>query len=94
MAKLRTLKKDIDYLVSEVISDCYTLIYLYPERKEGAFEIVNNTVEFRNHLFERANNPDGKADKKLAKIHYKNINKDLLTGIDNLFIKISELTKK
>ena len=94
MAKLRNLKKDIDYLVSEVLSDSYTLAYLYPEKKEIAMEIINNAVEFRNQLFERANKPDGKADKNLVKNHYKNINNDLLTGIDGLFKQISELTKK
>jgi hypothetical protein len=94
MAKLRNVKKDIDYLVSEVLGDCYTLIYLYPEKKESAMEIINNAIEFRNQLFERANKPNGKADKKLVKIHYKSISTDLLTGIDNLFKQISELTKK
>ena len=94
MAKLRNLKKDIDYLVSEVLSDCYTLIYLYPEKKEDALGIINNAVDFRNQIFERANKPDGKADKKLVKIHYKSVNSDMLAGVDSLFKQISELTKK
>lgn len=94
MAKLRNLKKDVDYLVSEVLSDCYTFAYLYPEKKENAMTIINSAIEFRNQIFERANKPDGKADKKLVRNHYKNINKDMLTGIDNLFKQISELSKK
>ncbi|MDR3227130.1 MAG: hypothetical protein LBT56_05605 [Prevotellaceae bacterium] len=94
MAKLRNLKKDIDYLVSEVLSDCYTLAYLYPDKKEGAMEIINNAVEFRNQLFERVNQPDGKDDKKLVKTHYKNVINDLLVNVDGFFKKISELTKK
>ncbi|MDR1984406.1 MAG: hypothetical protein LBQ28_06260 [Prevotellaceae bacterium] len=94
MAKLRNLKKDIDYLISEVLSDCYTLAYLYPDKKEKAMEIINNAVGFRNEMFERTNNPDGKDNKKLVKTHYKNICKDLLTGVDDFFKQISELTKK
>ncbi|MDR3287030.1 MAG: hypothetical protein LBT27_06280 [Prevotellaceae bacterium] len=94
MAKLRNLKKDIDYLVSEVLSDSYTLAYLYPDKKEGAMEIINNAVEFRNQLFERVNQPDGKDNKKLVKAHYKNLTKDLLVSIDGFFKRISELTKK
>ena len=94
MAKLRNLKNDIDYLVSEVLSDCYTLAYLYPQKKDGAMEIINKAIEFRNQMFERANKPDGKDDRKLVKVHYKSINNDLLTGIDDLFKQISELIKK
>jgi hypothetical protein len=94
MAKLRNLKKDIDYLIGEVLSDCYTLAYLYPDKKERVVEIINDTVDFRNKMFERTNKPDGKNDKKLVKNHYKSINKDLLTSIDEFFKKISTLTKE
>ncbi|MDR2127261.1 MAG: hypothetical protein LBP63_10590 [Prevotellaceae bacterium] len=94
MAKLRTLKKDIDYLISEVLGDCYTFVYLYPDKKKEAIEIINDAVEFRNKMFERANKPDGKYDKKLVKVNYKSINQDLLTCVDGFFKRISELTKK
>ncbi|MDR0419894.1 MAG: hypothetical protein LBH30_00340 [Prevotellaceae bacterium] len=94
MAKLRNLKKDIDYLISEVLSDCYTLAYLYPDKKDKAMEIIREAVDFRNRIFERANKPNGKYDKKLVKTHYKSINQDLLTGVDDFFKRISELTKK
>ncbi|MDR2065449.1 MAG: hypothetical protein LBP85_07070 [Prevotellaceae bacterium] len=94
MAKLRNLKKDIDYLISEVLSDCYTLAYLYPDKSEKSIEIINDAVDFRNKMFERANKPDDKHNKKLVKACYKNINKDLLTSVDEFFKRISELTKK
>ncbi|MDR1552726.1 MAG: hypothetical protein LBS69_04600 [Prevotellaceae bacterium] len=94
MANLRNLKKDIEYLISEVLSDCYTVAYLYPDKKETAMEIIGDAVVFRNKIFERTNKPDGKNDKKLVKVHYKSINKDLLTGVDEFFKRISELTKK
>ncbi|MDR0754420.1 MAG: hypothetical protein LBF04_03425 [Prevotellaceae bacterium] len=94
MAKLRNLKKDIDYLISEVLSDCYSLAYLYPDKREKSIEIINEVVDFRNKMFERTNKPDGKNDKKLVRTHYKNISKDLLTGVDEFFKRISELTKE
>jgi hypothetical protein len=94
MANLRNLKKDIEYLVSEVLNDCYTLAYLSPEKKDEAMGIVNEAVDFRNQMFERANKPDGKDDKKLVRAHYRNVSKDLIVGLDEFFKKISELTKK
>lgn len=90
MASIRHIKKDIDYLVSEVVSDCCTFMYLYPEKKqEEALAIINEAIELRNNLIERVNHPEGK-----AKLYYKAIFKDLFSGVDAAFKKISGLTQE
>ncbi|GAB1474141.1 hypothetical protein MASR2M69_15820 [Bacteroidota bacterium] len=90
MASLRVIKKDIDYLVSEVVSDCWTFLYINPDKKaEDVVDIINDAVKLRNELFERVNNPA----KENVKAHYKAINQDLLNGVDSLFQRISKLTK-
>ena len=90
MASIRIIKKDIDFLVSEVISDCWAFIYIHQDKKaDKAVEIMNNAVELRNELFSIINNVD-KAD---VKKHFKAINQDLLKGVDALFVSISNLTK-
>jgi hypothetical protein len=90
MASLRVIKKDIDYLVSEVVSDCWTFLYINPDKKaEDVVDIINDAVKLRNELFERVNNPV----KENVKSHYKAINQDLLNGVDSLFQRISALTK-
>ncbi len=90
MASLRVIKKDIDYLVSEVVSDCWTFLYINPDKKaEDVVDIINDAVKLRNELFERVNNPV----KENVKSHYKAINQDLLNGVDSLFQRISGLTK-
>ena len=90
MASLRTIKKDIDFLVSEVISDCWVFMYINPEEKtDEAVSIINDAVVLRNELFERVNSKEIECPKK----HYKAISQDLLKGVDALFIRISGLTK-
>ena len=90
MANLRIVKKDIDFLLTEVISDCGTFIYINPNKKsEEAIEIINDAIELRNELYSRVNHPD----KTNTKGSYKAINKDLLKGVDALFLRISALTK-
>ncbi|KAF5048674.1 MAG: hypothetical protein KA300_00880 [Bacteroidales bacterium] len=90
MASLRTIKKDIDFLVSEVISDCWVFMYINPEEKtDEAVSIINDAVVLRNELFERVNSKEIESPKK----HYKAISQDLLKGVDALFIRISGLTK-
>jgi len=90
MATIRHIKKDIDYLVSEVVSDCCTFMYLYPEKKqEEALNLIHEVLDLRNNLIARVNRPEGK-----PKAHYKAIFNDLLAGVDASFKKISELTKE
>jgi hypothetical protein len=89
MASIRLLKKDIDYLVSEVVSDCCTFTVLYPEKKqEEALDIINGVLDLRNDLISRVNHPEGK-----VKAHYQAVFTDLLKGVDESFKKISALTK-
>ncbi len=58
MANKRVIKKDIDYLVSEVITDCYTHFMLHGEKnKEKVMELIQQIVDERNNLIERVNNP-------------------------------------
>jgi len=90
MASLRTIKKDIDFLVSEVISDCWVFMYINPEEKtDEAVSIINDAVALRNELFERVNTKEIENPKK----HFKTVSQDLLKGVDALFLRISELTK-
>jgi len=59
MANLRIIKKDIDFLVTEVISDCWGFIYANEGNKsEEAVEIISEAVDLRNKLYESVNHPD------------------------------------
>jgi hypothetical protein len=58
MASLRGIKNDIDYLVSEVISDCYMALYFNDQSKrEGIVAVIEEAVDFRNEMIQRANHP-------------------------------------
>jgi len=90
MASIRRLKKDIDFFVEEVISDCCSYMYVYPDKKrEEAIQIIHEAIELRNKLFGEVNNPQDNPRKE----YYKAINNELLEGVDALFLKISGLTK-
>jgi hypothetical protein len=95
MASVRELKKDIDFLVYEVISDCFVFSGLHPDIKADELSaIVSDAVDFRNDLIARVNHPDGKDNPKIIKAYYKLLEKDLLIGVDKLFNRLSEMTKK
>lgn len=93
MASLRILKKDIDYLVEEILADCYLTIYFHPEKKDKAIEIMQKAVDVRNNLYDRANHPAEKNNKRLVKKHYNQIRLDMFQNIDGLFEELSSLNK-
>jgi hypothetical protein len=95
MANKREIKKDIDYLVGEVISDSYTYLMIHGEKnRDNVIEIIGSVVEKRNELIGRVNNPDKSFDSKQVKAHYKAINVELLAAVDDSFSKLSNLSAK
>ena len=94
MASRKRLKKDINYLCFEVISDCYNYNYLHPENKDQVIEIIKNIIVSRNNLIARVNHPDGKDNPKMVKTYYKSIFNDLIKSVDESFTKLSSLIKE
>jgi hypothetical protein len=95
MASVRELKKDIDFLVFEVISDCFVYSNLHPDNKSDELTtLISDAVELRNDLIARVNNPDGKDNPKIVKAYYKSVAKDLMLGVDKLFERLSAISAK
>jgi hypothetical protein len=95
MASVRGLKKGIDSMIFEVISDCFVYSGVHPESKaDEVSAIISDTINFRNDLIARVNNPDGKDNPKILKAYYKSVEKDLISGVDKLFKRLSALPKK
>ncbi len=94
MASVRMIKKDIDYLVGEVISDCYMTLYFHPAKQAGVVAIMQQAVELRNKLFTAANNPVEKNNPSLVRKHYAGVRRELMQSIDELFVKLSDLCKQ
>jgi len=93
MANKREIKKDVDYLIGEVISDCYTYLMIHGEKnRDNVLSIIGSIVEKRNDLISRVNHQDNNFDTKQVKTHYKAINADLLTAINDSFSKLSTLS--
>lgn len=88
MASKKDLKKDINYLIDEVIGTCLLHQYtLGKERQEELDGIITEMVEFREKLIHKANHPD-KEDGNL-KAYYRSLHKELLEKVNATFEKIS-----
>lgn len=94
MASVRKFKKEVTYLIEEVISDCYFALYFQPEtEKDAIIGVINEAVELNNGLIEKINNPQEKNNPRLLKKYYNQLRAEMFTGVDSLFTKLSEVCK-
>jgi hypothetical protein len=92
MASIRNLKKDIVFLVREIISDSQLFIMFNPTHNpDAAYSVIEDAVEMHNQMIQRANHPDGKDNPKLVKQHYRALRTDLINQTHSLFERISKL---
>ncbi|HOT14380.1 MAG TPA: hypothetical protein PK252_06425 [Bacteroidales bacterium] len=82
MANKRTLKKDINYLTYELISEVLVYRFYHPEADQNVLnEILGTLIENRNNLVGRINHINGKDNPKLVKQHFSSIRKDFQNSV-------------
>lgn len=92
MTSRRRIKKEIDYVVSDLILDCLTYTHLYKKPDdEEALQIVQGTLMLRNELRDLANHPEKKSESESVKSHYDNIAKTLIGGVEEGYGKLGKL---
>jgi len=95
MTTKRRLKKEIDYVVSDLLIDCMTYANLYQKPDDAeANQIVQETMELRNKLRDLANHPEQKDNSEKAKAYYNNIAKTLVEEVDKGYGKLGKLVNK
>lgn len=95
MTTRRRLKKEIDYVVSDLILDCVTFTNLYQKpNDEEALLIVQDTLTLRNKLRNQANHPEQRDNSEKAKNYYDSIAKTLVEGVDAGYGKLGKLVNK
>jgi hypothetical protein len=78
MANIRSLKKDIDYLLSLVLEECMYVADTYDNvDKEKVYSIANSVIQKHRELRVRVNHPDGKDNRKLMKASMKDVVNEL-----------------
>jgi hypothetical protein len=94
MATIRKLKKKIELQIFEVISDCFTWSEIHADKKKSEVsEILADAVTLRNDLIHRVNHTVDTTDPKVVRAHFQLIQKDLLNGTDELFKRLSSVSK-
>ncbi len=59
MASIRKLKKDVNYLSHELLTEVFAYKHFHPDMDEKKFdEIIKNLVQKRNEIISRINHPE------------------------------------
>jgi len=92
MANIRNLKKDIDFLTNEVISDAFLALGFHGEKVEDKVSaLLEEVVEFHNNCYEKINTaPTGKHNKE-AKPYFRAIKTEMDTKYMEFFEKLSQI---
>jgi len=88
MASIKNLKKDINYVLGDIIEECYTWEILNPKADKKATEaIIDEAIESFDSLIEKVNAKNVEDHKA----HFKGINNELEETAHKLLDKINKL---
>ena len=90
MASIKHIKKSVNNLTFELISECYVYKHFHKSEKtdKKVDKIIEDIVTKRNELIEKTNNPENKDDLKANKEYYKNLRLELAKMV-NLMDKLN-----
>lgn len=94
MASRRALKKDINYLYSELLTECFKFSVICPKDNHEKLELLFNKIFSNcNEFINRAGKADGKDNPKLVKAYYKKLGQDLFNDVMAISKELEELDK-
>ena len=95
MANIRELKREINDLTYELVSDCFTYLLVNEKKNEDkVVKIVSETVSLRNDFIARVNRIKKGGNAAGKKADYKKIKEDLCSGMNKGFEELSKISKK
>jgi len=93
MASIRQLKKEIEFLSSQMIGDCIDFVQTFNGKEMEAMAVIDQIVELHNSTVDKINNPDGKDNPKLVKAFYSKLKKDYVEGVNEAYKKLESLVQ-
>ena len=87
---LRDIKKDIEYVLSAFVDDCYFLASCNPDISDDELsKLLDESIDLFNDLKDKVNAP-AEGSKKA---YFNGLRQELLDKTDRLYDKLSEIVK-
>ncbi len=95
MASVKELKKDIDALMTLVLTDCFSVLeYNSKVNSEAVLAIAGDVINTHREHRTRGKRPDGKDNSKIVREYYNKLISDALKEADAALEKLSAEVKK
>ncbi|MBP8850962.1 MAG: hypothetical protein KBG80_10440 [Breznakibacter sp.] len=91
MANRRDLKKDINFLTTEIVSECYIKHLLTNTDEKAVSELITEALSNGDEFLKRVNHPDGKLNPKLVKKYYSHLRRELIEKSNATLEKLGKL---
>lgn len=88
MASKKTLKKDINFLVDEVVGTCLMRQEMHPNDKKEQEEMdekIKDMLHFHEEMITKVNKPEIKENSKTLKSYYRDLYEELLDKVNGVF---------
>ena len=91
MANRRTLKKAIQLVTSDLITESYINYLMLKKMDNAGFDaIVEKIADINNDFLARVNHPNGTKEPKLVKAYYKKLIEDFNKEVDQIIEKLNK----
>ncbi len=95
MASKKNLKKDINYLIDEVIGTSLMHQSAKDEKiRDEMDQLIKDMLAFREEMIDKVNQPDVDAVKgKKLKAYYRDLYSELLTRVNKAFEQLNKIVE-
>lgn len=94
MASVRNFKKDINFVTSELVIECFTYNYLFPEKKhDDLAKIISDSLALRSDLFKLVNAVKTSKN-NTAKNQFKAIRNSFIERVEDIVKRLEKLDKE
>lgn len=91
MANRRTLKKGIQLVTSDLITESYINYLMLKKMDNAGFDaIVEKIADINNDFLARVNHPNGTKEPKLVKAYYKKLIENFNKEVDQIIEKLNK----
>ncbi len=94
MASKKNLKKDINFLVDDIVGTCMMHQSMGSNKNQEKLDhIIEDILQFRETLISQVNNPELPESAKTLRSYYRELYQELLQKVDEAYDKINSLTE-
>ncbi|HDJ33894.1 MAG TPA: hypothetical protein ENF21_07340 [Bacteroidetes bacterium] len=92
MASRKELKRQINRLTYELISDAFQVLKRNPDLDRGpVMDVIGETVDVRNRLIGQVNHPEAEQGTAERRKGYRKIREEMVKHFDRSFTRLSQL---